>query len=58
MFTYLNEQLTVYVRMPVVSEEHLFRVYEVLSFPVPINMGGIKKDALQIVGLPGHVAVS
>ena len=58
MFTYRNEQLTVYVRIPVVSGEHLFRVYEVLFFPAPINMGGIKKDALQIMGLPGHVAVS
>ena len=58
MFTYRDNQLTVYVRLPVVSGEHRFRVYEVLSFPVPINMGGVQKDALQIAGLPAHVAVS
>ena len=46
MFTYRNEQLTVYVRIPVVSGEHLLRVYELLSFPVPINMGGIKKGVM------------
>ena len=56
MFTLKNDELTVYVRIPVVSGEHLFRVYEVLSFPVPINMA--QKDALQIVNLPAHVAVS
>ena len=58
MFTYRDNQLTVYVRIPVISGEHLFRVYEVLSLPVPINMGGVQKDALQIVGLPSDVAVS
>ena len=53
MLTYCDDQLTVYVRIPVVS------VYEVLSFPVPMNMGAeTPKDALQIVGLPAHVAVS
>ena len=40
------------------SGEHRFRVYEVLSFPVPINMGNDEqKDALQIVDLPVHVAM-
>ena len=59
MFTFKDDELIVYVRIPVVSGEHLFRVYEVLSFPVPINMGNhAQKDALQIVNLPAHVAVS
>ena len=59
MFTFKDNELIVYVRIPVVSGEHLFRVYEVLSFPVPINMGNhAQKDALQIVNLPAHVAVS
>ena len=59
MFTFKDDELTVYVRIPEVSGEHLFRVYEVLSFPVPINMGNdAQKDALQIVNLPAHVAVS
>ena len=59
MFTFRNDELIVYVRIPVVSGEHLFRVYEALSFPVPINMGNYaQKDALQIVNLPAHVAVS
>ena len=59
MFTFKNEELIVYVRIPVVSGDHLFRVYEVLSFPVTINMGNhAKKDALQIVNLPAHVVVS
>ena len=52
MFTFKDNELIVYVRIPVVSGEHLFRVYEVLSFPVPINMGNhAQKDALQIVNL-------
>ena len=59
MFTFKDNELTFYVRISVVSGEHLFRVYEVLSFPVPIDMGnGTQKDALQIVNLPAHVAVS
>ena len=59
MFTFKDDELIVYVRIPVVSGEHLFRVYEVLSFPVPINMENhAQKDALQIVDLPVHVAVS
>ena len=58
MFTYKRAELIVYVRIPVVSGEHLFTVYEVLSFPVPLNMGNnAQKDALQIVDLPAHVAV-
>ena len=59
MFTFKDGILTVYVGIPVVSGEHLFRVNEVLSFPVPINMGNnAQKDVLQIVDLPAHVAVS
>ena len=51
--------LTVYIRIPVVSEEHLFRVYQVLSFPVPICIQGTdERDALQIIGLPAQIAVS
>ena len=59
MFTFKDGELTVYVRIPVVSGEHLFRVYKVLSFPVPVNMGNnAQKYALQIVDIPVHVAVS
>ena len=39
----------IFVRMPIVSEEHLFRVYEILTFPVPITVPGqSRKDATQI----------
>ena len=59
MFTFKDNDLTVYVKIPVVSGEHLFKVYNMLSFPVPINMGnGAQKDALEIVHLPAHVVVS
>ena len=48
-----------YVRIPVVADEHLFRIYEVLTFPVPIAVQGrAQKDALQIVNLPASVAMS
>ena len=30
--------IIIYIRIPVVSEEHLFRVYQVLSFPVPVRL--------------------
>ena len=41
------------------SEEHLFRVCEILTFPVPITVPGqSKKDALQVAGLPPQVALS
>ena len=52
LFTYdkLKKELTVYVRIPVVADERLFRIYEVLTFPVPIAVQGrTQKDALQIV---------
>ena len=51
--------LAVYIRVPVVSEEHMFRVYQVHTFPVPIRLSGTDdRDALQIVGLPAQIAVS
>ena len=41
------------------ADEHLFRIYEVLTFPVPIAVQGrTQKDALQIVNLPMSVAMS
>ena len=61
LFTYnqTGSQLTVFVRIPVVADEHLFRIYEVLTFPVPLAVQGrTQKDALQIVNLPTSVAVS
>ena len=55
----LKKELTVYVRIPVVADEHLFRIYEVLTFPVPIAVQGrTQKDVLQIVNLPTSVAMS
>ena len=45
MFTFKDNELIVYVRIPVVSGEHLFRVYEVLSFPIPMNMGSHAQPA-------------
>ena len=54
-----SNKLTVFVRIPVVADEHLFRIYEVLTFPVPISVQGrTQKDALQIVNLPTSVAMS
>ena len=51
--------IIIYIRIPVVSEEHLFRVYQVLSFPVPVRLQNTHDtDALQIVGLPSQIAVS
>ena len=48
-----------FVRMPIVSEEHLFLIYEILTFSVPIVVPGQnQKDALQITDLPQHVALS
>ena len=38
-----SNKLTVFVRIPVVADEHLFRIYEVLTFPVPLL--GTGKDA-------------
>ena len=59
LFIREQEQLVVFVRMPIVSEQHLFRVYEILTFPVPITVPGQdKKDALPIIGLPRQVALS
>ena len=61
LFTYdaQKRELTVYVRIPVVADEHLFRIYEVLTFPVPIAVQGrTQKNALQIVNLPASVAMS
>ena len=62
IMTTVNQEdntLVVFVRMPIVSEEHLFRVCEILTFPVPIIVPGQdRKDALQITGLPQQVALS
>ena len=59
LFIREEEAVVVFVRMPIVSEEHLFRIYEILTFPVPIVVPGqYKKDALQITGLPQQVALS
>ena len=59
LFIREEESVVVFVRMPIVSEEHLFRIYEILTFPVPIVVPGrYKKDALQITGLPQQVALS
>ena len=61
LFTYdkLKKELTLYVRIPVMADKHLFRIYEVLTFPVPIGVQGrTQKDALQIVNLPTSVAMS
>ena len=61
LFNYdnLKRELTVYVRVPVVADEHLFRIYGVLTFPVHIMVQGReKKDALQIINLPKSLAMS
>ena len=59
LFIREEEAVVIFVRMPIVSEEHLFRIYEILTFPVPIVVPGqYKKDALQITGLPQQVALS
>ena len=59
LFIQEDEALVVFVRMPIVSEEHLFRMYEILTFPVPIVVPGQnKKDALQKTDLPQQVALS
>ena len=59
LFIQEDNALVVFVHMPIVSEEHLFRVYEILTFPVPIVVPGQnKKDALQITGLLQQVALS
>ena len=59
LFVREEEAVVVFVRIPIVSEEHLFRIYEILTFPVPIVVPGrYKKDALQITGLPQQVALS
>ena len=59
LFIREEEAVVVFVRMPIVSEEHLFRIYEILTFPVSIVVPGrYKKDALQITGLPQQVALS
>ena len=59
LFVREDQHLVIYVRMPIVSEEHLFRVYEILTFPVPITVPGqSRKDALQVAGLPPQVPMS
>ena len=59
LFVREDQHLVIFVRMPFVSEEHLFRVYEILTFPVPITVPGQgRKDALQVVGLQKQVALS
>ena len=59
LFIREDQHLVVFVRMPIVSEEHFFRVYEILTFPVPITEPGqSRKDALQVAGLPPQVALS
>ena len=59
LFIREEQHLVVFVRMPIVSEEHFFRVYEILTFPVPITEPGqSRKDALQVAGLPPQVALS
>ena len=58
LFIQEKEALVVFVRMPIVSEEHLLRKYEILTFPVLIIVPGQnKKDALQITDLPQQVAL-
>ena len=59
LFIREDQHLVVFERIPIVSEEHLFRVYKILTFPVPITVPGqSRKDALQVAGLPPHVALS
>ena len=59
LFVREDQHLVIFVRMPNVSEEYLFRVYEILTFPVPITVPGqSRKDALQVAGLPRQVALS
>ena len=58
MFVRDHKFMAVYIRIPVVAEEHLFRVYQVMSFPVPVRIPNEESDALQIVNLPAQVAVS
>ena len=54
-----EKHLVVFARMPIVSEEHLYRFFEIRTFPVPITVPGLaKKDALQIIGLLRQVALS
>ena len=59
LFVREDQHLVIFVGMPIVSEEHLFRVYDILRFPVPITVPGqSRKDALQVAGLQQQEALS
>ena len=50
----------VYLRIsiPVVSEEHIFAVYQIRAFPVPVKIRDHKADGVMIDRLPKEVAIS
>ena len=54
-----NDTLLVSMTIPVVSDEHLFTIYRVLSFPVPVRVFNTSTvDATLITDLPTEVAIS
>ena len=46
------------ISIPVVSEEHIFAVYQIRVFPVPVKIRNHKADGVVIAQLPKEVAIS
>ena len=56
--TRIGNVITIHLNIPVVSGEHLFDVFEVVTLTVPVRVAGRPTDGTKLRGLPKDVAIS
>ena len=53
-----KNEIVIRISIPIVSGEHIFSVYQIRTYPVPVRVAGKKADGTIINNIPTEVAIS